>query len=160
MQVELSAADIDSSNDIEQRVRLINRLRKMLVIQREKFRSYLGVLEQQEDAIINANSEVLENQALIEQQIVRDILSIQKVITPLDTMYRRLYPNKKEDITRLQKSLSQLKEQVLVHNAHNRELLSRHRDELKKKIEALRLPKARKSVYARQASMSMVDISC
>ena len=144
---------------VEQRVRILTRLRKMLEIQREKLRSYLNLLEKQENAIIRSNSEVLENQAAVEQQIISNILSVQKVISPLDTMYRELYPNKKEDITLLQNSLTQLKDQILIHNAHNRELLAHKRDELKKRIDDLRFLKSRKSIYAQKTAISMIDIT-
>lgn len=150
----------DGLGNIEERVRLLNRLRRMLVLQREKFRSYLHVLEKQEDAIINIDSEALEVQMSVEHQIIQDIRSVQKVITPLDVMYQKLYPNKKGDITQLQERLEHLRGQAIIHNAHNRELLTRHRDELKKQIAAFRIPRSRKSVYANEAQTSMVDISC
>jgi hypothetical protein len=146
--------------ELQERINLLKRLRKMLEIQRDKFREYLSVLEKQERSIVDGDTRALEAQAVTEQQIIREIMSVQKVVKPLDEMYQRAYPRRKEEITRLQGSLDKLREQVLQRNEQNRILLSRQRDELKKKIEALRIPKGRKSVYGRDTGPSMIDISC
>jgi hypothetical protein len=144
---------------IQERIHLLKRLRNMLEIQRDKFRSYLNVLDKQEISIKSGDSKALEAQAAMEQQLVREIMSVQKVIEPLDSMYSRMYPEKQSEIINLQSSLRHLQDQVLRRNQENRELLSRQRDELKKQIDALRLPRANRSVYGRQSAASMVDIS-
>lgn len=146
-------------DEIRQRVNLLKRFRGMLEIQRDRFRDYLNVLEVQEHAIVEGDAEALELQASMEQQIVREILSVQKVIKPLEGMYGRMYPGKKPEITRLQSSLQHLQSQVLERNRLNREMLAKQRDELKEKIQSLRLPKGRKSVYAGNRTPSMVDLS-
>jgi hypothetical protein len=149
-----------NDEELRERINLLKRLRRMLEVQRDKFRAYLSVLEKQEASILAGDTDALEAQAAMEQQIIREILSVQKVVRPLDDMYRRVYPRRKEEITSLQTSLDHLREQVLLRNEQNRELLSRQRDELKKKIAALKIPKGRKSVYGRNAGPSMIDISC
>ncbi|AHC13728.1 hypothetical protein [Salinispira pacifica] len=146
-------------DEIRQRVNLLKRFRSMLEVQRDRFRDYLNVLEVQEQAIVEGDARAIEAQAGMEQQIVREILSVQKVIKPLEGMYGRMYPGKKPEITRLQSSLQQLQSQVLERNRMNRELLARQRDELKEKIQSLRIPKGRKSVYAGNQTPSMVDLS-
>lgn len=159
--LERSSQLIESDDRIlEQRISLLKRLRSMLEIQRDKFRGYLNVLEQQETSIQKGDVTALEVQTQLEQQVVREILSVQKVIKPLDSMYKKAYPQQKQEIAQLQQSLDTLKTQVLQRNEQNRLLLSRQRDELKKKIESLRIPKARKSVYARSGTPSIIDISC
>ncbi len=149
-----------SDRQIEERVALLKRFRQMLEIQRNKFREYLTVLEKQETAISDGNVDALEAQAVMEQQIVREILSVQKVVAPLDDMYQKAYPRRKEEITQLQSSLENLREQVLERNRLNRELLGRQRDELKTRIAALRIPKGTKSIYAKDKGPGMIDISC
>ncbi|MGI9256644.1 MAG: flagellar export chaperone FlgN [Salinispira sp.] len=150
----------EDSESIEQRIKLLNRLRQMLEAQREKFHHYLNILEKQEDAIISANTEALENHMHMEHQIIRDIQEIQKIITPIDAMYRKIYPDQKEDIKHLQESLHQLREQALIHNAHNRELLIRHRDEIKQQVDNFRHSRSRKSVYTRSVPARMIDVEC
>ena len=143
---------------LDGRVNLLTRLKKMLELKRERFRNYLGILEKQELAIVSGDLDALAHHTAMEQQLVRDILAVQKVIVPLDNMYHSIYPDKKEEITNLQNCLSKLKKQALTHNAQNRELLSHYRDELKKKLAALRLPKAKRSIYAASHSSTMIDI--
>lgn len=155
----VSATELDEAT-IQERINLLKRLRKMLELQREKFRAYLEVLDRQEDSINTGNTEALEQQAVMEQQVIREILAVQKVIAPLDEMYVKAYPKRKQEITNLQNSLTSLQEQVLLHNKRNRELLSTRRDELKKKIDALRIPKGNKSIYAGKGTGGMIDISC
>ncbi len=144
---------------VGERIDLLRRLRAMLELQREKFRSYLQVLEQQKSSINQGDTRALEAQAKMEQQIVREIFAVQKVVKPLDAMYGKMYPTKKEDITLLQTSLSHLGQQVLERNEINRMLLGKKRDELGKKIDSLRVPKGRKSIYARTSFPGLIDIS-
>ncbi len=142
-----------SEKELEERVALLKKFRSLLQEQREKFREYLTVLEKQENSIANEDADALLAHTELEQQVVSNIMNLQKVIVPMSDLYKaRGGDQKEESIASLQNDLSSLQTQVLAQNKRNRDLLRSHIDSIRTQIATFRNPyKSRRSVYAEKA---------
>ena len=75
------------NEELEERVAILKRFRFLLEQQRNKFKEYLNVLEKQQNSIDAEDSEALIKHSELEQQIVKNISNLQKVIVPMNKMY-------------------------------------------------------------------------
>jgi hypothetical protein len=151
------------SVDLEQRTAILRRFRELLVEQRAKFERYLLVLEHEKADIETGDVDRLMAHVELEEQVVSDIYTFQKVIDPLEELYRAAYPqgipDSDAELPALKDSLVELRGEVLARNAENRELLKTRMAELRNEITSLRIPAmARRSVYAGAGEASMLDI--
>jgi hypothetical protein len=152
---------VESPTDkkLEQRIAILRRLRETLSAQREKFRRYLVLLQKEEEIIHNGNLDKLESQVEVEQTIIAEIFKLQKVIRPLDELYRRAYPVREKSISHLESSLANIKKQVLAKNEKNRLLLKEKMALLRQEIKELRSGYSMKSPYREIGTPTLVDIS-
>jgi len=148
-----------TDKEIEQRVTILRRLRETLANQREKFSNYLALLEKEEEIIRNGTLDKLESQVEVEQSIISEIFTLQKVIRPLDELYRKSYPLKEISILNLESSLENIKKQVLVKNERNRLLLKEKMALLRQEIKDLRSGYSMKSPFRKIGTPTLVDIS-
>jgi hypothetical protein len=144
-----------SNEELEERVAILKRFRFLLEQQRNKFKEYLNVLEKQQNSIDAEDSEALIKHSELEQQIVKNISNLQKVIVPMNKMYTAI--NNKSpisttndnDLTQIQLELSALQQKVIKQNEINRDLLRVHLEKIKMQIANFNNPyKTSKSVYA------------
>ena len=163
-----AATQTISADELAQRVALLRRFRELLVQQRERFHRYLSLLDKQETVIQTGHAGELLAHVELEEQIVTDILSIQKVIDPLEAMYQATASSSgnatatADDVPALKVTLENLKSQAAARSAHNRDLLSARMVELRSEITELRnnpLANASRSKYQNSVSASLVDIS-
>ena len=154
-----------TQEELNERVAILRRFRSLLEEQRGKFREYLTVLEKQQDSITSENPENLLAHTELEQQVVKNIASLQKVIVPMAKMYHagnNSAASAAEDaeIAKLQNDLSDLQDRVLKQNAINRDLLRVHIEQLKSQIAGFKNPyKNVKSVYAQpQRVATLVEV--
>ena len=159
-----------TQEELNERVAILRRFRSLLEEQRGKFREYLTVLEKQQDSITSENPENLLAHTELEQQVVKNIASLQKVIVPMAKMYHAgnnsaspvTSAAEDAEIAKLQNDLSDLQDRVLKQNAINRDLLRVHIEQLKSQIAGFKNPyKANRSVYANvqaQAVATMVHV--
>lgn len=151
-----------SRQEIDQRVAVLKRFKALLQEQRKKFSDYLVVLETQERSIHEENIDALVHHTELEQSIIGDIFTIQKVIDPIEEMYRLGMPDKDDtEVVRLKSDLNKLQSQVIDQNQKNRELLQSRMADLRQEMISIK-PDYR---YSKQAlskqgiSASLVDIS-
>ena len=141
-----------SQEELEERVAVLHRFKTLLQQQRNKFQEYLTVLEKQQDSITSENPEKLLAHTELEQEIVRNISTLQKVIIPMKKMYNDKKPNTEadnEEINKLQEDLSDLQSKVMKQNEINRDLIKVHLDQLKSQISNMKNPyKNNRSIYA------------
>jgi hypothetical protein len=158
----IGAASIDA-NELAQRVALLRRFRELLIRQKEHFQGYLAALEKQQAVIESGSAEELLAHVELEEQIVADIFSIQKVIDPLEDMYQAAIPfAPADDVPALKSALENLKNQAVTQFAHNRDLLSSRMAEIRAEIKSLRnnpFANQARSMYQNSVSASLVDIS-
>lgn len=151
-----------SRKEIEQRVAVLKRFKSLLQEQRNKFNDYLVILETQERCINAESIDAVVHHTELEQEIIGDIFTIQKVIDPIETMYKFGSPEKGDaEVIRLKSDLDKLQVQVLNQNKKNRELLQSRMSDLKQELVAI------KPVYGfnsaafakKDHSAALVDIS-
>lgn len=151
-----------SRQEIDQRVAVLKRFKALLQEQRKKFSDYLVVLETQERSINEENIDALVHHTELEQSIIGDIFTIQKVIDPIEEMYRLGMPDKDDtEVVRLKTDLNKLQSQVIDQNQKNRELLQSRMADLRQEMISIK-PDYRYSKQAlskQEVSASLVDIS-
>lgn len=155
-----------SKEELDERIAIIKRFKRLLLEQRSKFEEYLLVLEKQSGKIEEEDGDALVAHTELETQIVKNISELQKVIVPMKGMYDAVVPQADEkdkaSVENLQSDLENLQKQVLVQNEHNRNLIKAHLEELKKQLDSVRIAnpyRNRTSVYAEKAAVgSLVSI--
>jgi len=159
-----------SATELSQRVAVIKRFRELLKAQRDRFHAYLSALDKQKDVIQSGTTDDLLRHVELEEKIVADIFSIQKVIDPLEEMYQSvkvksparsgLRPVEKvssdrmsvdrmsgeEEVINLKEALDGLKAEAVVRSQRNRELLAKRMADLRSEIKSLKS----NSSYARR----------
>lgn len=142
-----------TAEEIAERVALLRRFRALLEEQRKKFRDYLSVLEKQESVIDSGDTDAMVRHTEIEQAIVSEIFTIQKVIDPMEALWREAHPLASEtEIPHLKTDLEKLKADVLTQNEKNRELLKSKMNLIREQVVSLRNPYAKRaSVYASES---------
>ncbi|MDR0759078.1 MAG: flagellar export chaperone FlgN [Treponema sp.] len=160
-----------SSEEVARRVAILRRFRELLQAQRDRFRDYLTVLDKQKDLIEQGDAGDLLTHVELEEQIVADIFAIQKVIDPLEAMYRTAYPESASvragdnvapvsEVTNLKTALEDLKTEAIARTERNKALLVNQMDEIRKEIKTLKKNpyKAARPVYSDEGTASLVDI--
>ncbi|HOZ72404.1 MAG TPA: flagellar export chaperone FlgN [Spirochaetales bacterium] len=149
-----------SRQELDERVAVLKRFRELLVRQRDKFNEYMSLLERQRTDIESGDVDALVAHVELEQGIVSEIFAVQKVIEPLEDMYRSAYRGAEpEGVAELRSTLSELKDEVVVRNSENRALLKQRMDMLRHEIMSVGNPYAkRKSVYGSAAEPRALDI--
>lgn len=153
-----------TQEELNERVELLKKFRSLLEQQRSKFQEYLTVLEKQQDSITTENPESLLAHTELEQQVVKNIANLQKVIVPMSKMYKASNEASNsgdvQTISSLQKDLADLQEKVLKQNQINRDLLRIHIDQIKNQLQNFHNPyKNARSVYAqKQPVATMVEV--
>ena len=142
-----------SEQELNERVRILHKLRGLLEEQRTKFREYLNVLEKQEQSIADEDTEKLLAHTELEQRIIGGIGNLQKVIKPMEALYKSSHGNYSQtDIPILQADLAQLQSKILQQNEKNRNALRIHINTVRSKISTMKNPYAKtRSVYAQSA---------
>jgi len=167
---EVTTTEIDSA-ELAQRVAVLKRFKTLLSQQRERFKSYLDLLDKQQNVIESGSAEDLLTYVEIEEKIVADIFSIQKVIDPLEEMYNSLVTDHsaniklengaQEEVPNLKASLENLKNEAVIRSTKNKELLSKRMIELRQEIKTLRnnpYAASGRSAYSNSNKASLVDI--
>ena len=153
-----------TQQELDERVALLRKFRSLLEQQRNKFQEYLNVLEKQQDSIASENTESLIAHTELEQQVVKNIANLQKVIVPMQKMYKAAVPmaHTAEDnsITQIQNELNTLQNKVLKQNQINRDLLRNHIETIRNQIQNFKNPyKNVRSVYAQPQNIaSFVEV--
>jgi hypothetical protein len=173
---EAVQADV-SSEELKQRVAVLKRFRELLSQQRDRFRQYLTVLDKQKDVIEKGSADALIAHVELEEKIVEDIFTIQRVIDPLEAMYqtsfpagstparplpgedREVPPEMQSEVPVLRKALEDLCSEAVIRSGRNRELLTRRLEEVRQEMKAIRAnPYAiHRSAYSEGAAL--VDIA-
>ncbi|MDR2701626.1 MAG: flagellar protein FlgN [Spirochaetaceae bacterium] len=170
-----------SPDELKRRVATIKRFRELLSQQRDRFRQYLTVLDKQKDVIEKGNADALMAHVELEEQIIGDIFAIQKVIDPMEAMYRASFPTgpagilpagafsgeaqgipaeAQSEVPGLRTALEELRLEAVLRSTRNRELLASRMEEIRQEMKALRAnPYAiHHSAYSSE-SAALVDIA-
>lgn len=149
-----------TQKELDERVALLHKFRSLLEQQRNKFQEYLSVLEKQQDSISKEDPESLLAHTELEQQIVKNIANLQKVIVPMSKIYKTGNNSnsiENESINKIQNDLTDLQNKVLKQNEINRDLLRVHIDNIKTQIKNFKNPyKTANSVYAPKQNVAQL----
>ncbi len=148
-----------TQEQIDERVCVLKRLRELLQQQRTKFQEYLNVLEKQEVSISDEDTNKLTVHTQLEENILRNLQSLQKVIVPMEEMYKRTHQNDSE-IPVLKADLSLLQQKVQAQNEINRTKLTSSLASVRTKLNGFNNPyKKAKSVYTKtQSTATMISL--
>jgi hypothetical protein len=147
--------------ELGQRVATLRRFRELLVQQKVKFENYLTVLDHERTDIESGDVDKLAAHVELEEAIVSEIFTFQKVIDPMEELYRAAYPAAANDpdVPELKSTLNDLKDEVLRRNAENRNLLKRKMEIVRGEIAGFRNPLSKRaSVYSKAGEGALVDI--
>ena len=157
-----------SSSELSHRVAVLKRFKELLKAQRDRFQAYLNALDKQKDVIQSGTTDELLQYVELEEKIVTDIFSIQKVIDPLEEMYRSTridssglksdgLQSDSGEVASLKEALNNLKAEAVVRSEQNRELLARRMAELRSEIKSLKSNYPRRKSDSSQAP-SLIDL--
>ncbi|MBR4600460.1 MAG: flagellar biosynthesis protein FlgN [Treponema sp.] len=152
-----------SKEELDERIAILKRFRKLLEQQRNKFQEYLMVLESQEGKITEENTDSIMAHTELENQIVKNLASLQKVIVPMQGMYNAIMPGvpvaDNARVEQLQLDLANLQKQVLAQNERNRSLLQSQMNKIKNQLGGMNLMnpyRGRSSIYAEKTAVGSV----
>lgn len=149
-----------SDAEIASRIALLKQFRELLQSQRERFESYLTVLDKQKDKIESGSVEDLLSHVDLEEKIVADIIAIQKVAEPLKTVIPKMALDKTPDIAHIAGTIETLREKAAARVIRNKELLSTRMGLIREELKDIKAnPFSRKqSPFAREDTPSLIDI--
>jgi hypothetical protein len=168
-----------SPEEVVRRVAILKRFRELLKAQRDRFHQYLEVLDKQKDVIEQGSPDDLISHVELEEKILSDIYSIQRVIDPLEDMYRAAYSPRDAgtrvgisagasaesgdapaEVSTLKSALEGLKTEAALRSERNKVLLSHRMTEIRREIKNLRKnPYAGgRSVYGNTETSALIDI--
>jgi gamma-glutamyl phosphate reductase len=148
-----------TEKEINERVHILHKLREHLTEQRNRFYRYLDVLEHEEQDILSNNVDKLEYHVELEKDLAREIISFQKVIDPLNSMYKLTVPDQDVEIPKLQESLEHIQEEVEERSKRNQLLLKERMESVRNEITSIKKNTKSRSVYDDYRNQpSMIDI--
>ncbi len=154
-----------TEQEIDERVEILKKLKSLLESERNKFREYLKVLETQEISIQNEDTVSIAAHTKLEEEVVKNISNIQKVIVPMTELYKSAKTENPlendENILKIQNDLTELQKKVSIQNQKNQNLLRTILPKVKVQIENFRNPyKNLKNVYGQTgATGSLVEVN-
>jgi hypothetical protein len=158
-----------SKEEVSQRTAVLRRFKELLKAQRDRFRNYIEILDKQKNTIEHGSADELIRHVELEEKIVADIFSIQKVIDPMEEMYKAARimgpvmpaaPLEADNVDSLKSALEGLKAEAISRSERNKNLLSKRMVELRAEIKNIRAnPYARqRNAYSDSAAPTLVDI--
>jgi len=161
-----------SATELSQRVAILKRFKELLKAQRDRFHTYLTALDKQKDVIQSGTTDDLLRHVELEEKIVADIFSMQKVIDPLEEMYQAVRVEKpakgsqksvkketgEEEVISLKEALDGLKAEAVVRSERNRELLAKRMAELRSEINSLKINSYARRKFETSTGPSYIDI--
>jgi len=161
-----------SATELNQRVAVLKRFKELLKAQRDRFQTYLTALDKQKDVIQSGTTDDLIRHVELEEKIVADIFSIQKVIDPLEEMYQAVTvrnPAKgspkqsaketgEEEVISLKEALNSLKTEAVIRSERNRELLAKRMAELRSEINSMKRNSYARRKFDTSTGPSYIDI--
>jgi len=159
-----------SNEELSQRVAIIKRFKSLLEQQKAKFQEYLNVLELQQGKIEKEDAEAILAHTQLEEQIVSNIGTLQKVIVPIEQMYnsfgspRLLNTEEKAlgiSLSKVQSDLNDLHSRIQIQTEQNQALLRAHMASIRQQLSDMKNPyRNTRSVYApSQGIGSLVQIN-
>jgi hypothetical protein len=149
-----------SETEVASRILLLKRFRTLLLQQRERFESYITVLDKQKEKIESGSVEDFAAHVELEEKIIGDIISIQKVVEPMQAVISGTMLATAPEVEHIASAIESLRIEAADRIERNKDLLTVRMEEVRTEINALRTnPFARrKSPFASEDTPSFIDI--
>lgn len=102
---------------------IARQIRTNLMKQREKLRDYLKVLEFQKEDIVEEDADKLIEHIRLESEVIDELNSLKKIMTPLEEMYMASPYKKETDLFTLKDTIQNLSQRVTGISDDNKKLL-------------------------------------
>lgn len=147
-----------SENEFNERVAILKRFKQALVVQRDRFKQQLQILETR--GATGSPEDDLEFHISMEQSIVKEIAAFERTIEPLETLYRAHDPAGAREIPALREALERTRDEVVRRTEYNREILQQQIEAIRDEISTLRIVRGRAfQPAARERESSLVDVT-
>ncbi len=143
---------------LEARVAILRTVKESLFRQRDNLQRYLRVLTEQRKAVESRDAERIALHVELEQSVIRDITSLQKVIVPLRELYSRRYGATEDETAGIERSVENLRQKALEKNRENRSLLKTRMAVIRNEIFSLRKNIRVRSPFSDIGVPTMIDI--
>ncbi|MDR2601228.1 MAG: flagellar biosynthesis protein FlgN [Spirochaetaceae bacterium] len=151
-----------SREEENERIAILKRFRQLLVLQRDRFRTYLESLDYQKELIEHGNIEDFSEHVKLEEKIAGDILALQKVIEPMQVLYEFSWREKEPaEMPQIKTALENLRIDAKKRWDRNKELLQERMLRISNEIKNMRSNpfSKRQSPYAATPAPSIIDIT-
>jgi hypothetical protein len=142
----------------EQRVLILERLRGILLRQRDKFQQHLDLMEREAISIENGEVAKLQLQLELEKSVIAEIHSLVRVIGPLRGLYRLAYPGRDESVSALETAIERIGGLLKERNAANIAALRSKMDVIALEMSGLRKTPHVNSPFA-EVTPRLIDIT-
>lgn len=133
-------------------------IRKNLLSQKEKLEEYLMLLEKEDKDLIEEDPDKLIAHINLEKNIIDELSSFKKILTPLEVIYFNLPYKKDIEILNLKQSIESLSKNVMKKTSKNKEKLETIIVKIQAEIKGLSKKKLSRSSY-NQVKPQMVDVN-
>ncbi|MDR0684851.1 MAG: flagellar biosynthesis protein FlgN [Spirochaetaceae bacterium] len=152
-----------SESEVKNRVSVLRRFKGLLIEQRQRLHSYIEILDRQKDVIEKGGTEDLMAHVEMEEKVVAGIISLQKSIEPMRSMYELAAADGDTEtgIPELNLTLEKLKNEAARRAENNKTLLQKRMAAMRNELKSLRSNpySKRKSIYTDNQSATLFDIS-
>jgi len=143
---------------LETRAAILRTVKESLLRQRDNLQGYLRVLAEQRNTVESRDAERIALHVELEQSVMRDITSLQKVILPLRELYSRRYGAMEDETAGIERSVEDLRRKALEKNRENRSLLKTHMAAIRNEISSLRKNIRVRSPFSDIGVPTLIDI--
>ncbi|MDR1095983.1 MAG: flagellar biosynthesis protein FlgN [Spirochaetaceae bacterium] len=149
-----------SEAEVASRILLLKRFRALLLQQRERFESYITVLDKQKEKIESGSVEDLIAHVELEEKIIGDIVSIQKAVEPMQAVISESMFATAPEVEHIASAIESLRVEAADRVERNKDLLTVRMGEIRTELTALRSNPftRRKSPFVSESAPSFIDI--
>jgi hypothetical protein len=146
--------------EVASRILLLKRFRALLLQQRERFESYITVLDKQKEKIESGSVEDLAAHVELEEKIIGDIISIQKAVEPMRAVISESMLAAAPEARHIASAIEALRAEAADRMERNKDLLTVRMGETRAEINTLRANPftRRKSPFISEDTPSFIDI--
>lgn len=126
---------------------LAKKIRKNLLMQKEKLEGYLDILENEETDLKQEDPDKLIEHINLEKDIINELNSFKKILIPLEKIYYNLPFKKDLEIFNLKSSIDNLSKQVVNKTNKNKEILDTVLVKIKADIQGIAKKKTKRNTY-------------
>lgn len=118
----------------------------------------IAVLEAERATIRSGNVDLLEGQARIRRQCIRNLVAVQRTVDALERQYRDAYGSLDPSMEAARDTARRLAGRVASLLQQNRDAMRERANAVQRELAGIRLPPSRRSPFSAAAAPSLLDI--